>query len=135
MKPMTASHAEDELTQLANRLAHWRQGRAIRRARIPQALGDQAVALTGVLPTSRVARRLGLCPNDLKKRCGAAPAAPALEALPTALSFVEVSAASSWLATSAEVELHKPDGARMRIAYHEPQPSLAALVRTFLETP
>jgi hypothetical protein len=135
MKPMTASHAEDELTQLANRFAHWRQGRATRRARIPQALWDQAVALTAVLPTSRVARRLGLCPNDLKKRCGAPPATPAPEALPTALSFVEVTAASSWLVTSAEVELHKPDGTRMRIAYHEPQPSLAALVRTFLETP
>jgi hypothetical protein len=135
MKPMTASYAEDELTQLANRFAHWRQSRATRRARIPQALWDQAVSLTAVLPTSRVAKRLGLCPNDLKKRCGAPPATPAPEALPTSLSFVEVSAASSWLATSAEVELHKPDGTRMRIAYHEPQPSLAALVRTFLETP
>jgi hypothetical protein len=135
MKPMTALHAEDELTQLANRFAHWRQSRATRRARIPQALWDQAVSLTAVLPTSRVAKRLGLCPNDLKKRCGAPPAAPAPEALPTALSFVEVTAASSWLTTSAEVELHKPDGTRMRIAYHEPQPPLAALVRTFLETP
>jgi hypothetical protein len=135
MKPMTASYAEDELTQLANRFAHWRQSRATRRARIPQALWDQAVSLTAVLPTSRVAKRLGLCPNDLKKRCCTPPAAPAPEALPTTLSFVEVTAASSWLATSAEVELHKPDGTRMRIAYHEPQPSLAALVRTFLETP
>jgi hypothetical protein len=134
MKPMTTSQAEDELTQLANRFAHWRQSRATRRARIPQALWDQAVALTAVLPTSRVAKRLGLCPNDLKKRCCAPPATPAPGALPTALSFVEVTAASSWLATSAEVELHKPDGTRMRIVYHEPQPSLAALVRTFLET-
>ena len=135
MKPMTTSQAEDELTQLANRFAHWRQSRATRRARIPQVLWDQAVSLTAVLPTSRVAKRLGLCPNNLKKRCCAPPATPAPEALPTALSFVEVSAASSWLATSAEVELHKPDGTRMRIAYHEPQPSLAALVRTFLEAP
>jgi hypothetical protein len=135
MKPMTASYAEDELTQLANRFAHWRQSRATRRARIPQALWDQAVSLTAVLPTSRVAKRLGLCPNDLKKRCCAAPAAPALEGLPTALSFVEVTAASSWLVPSAEVELHKPNGTHMRIAYHEPQPSLAVLVRTFLETP
>ena len=47
MKAMTASHAEDALTQLANRFAHWRQSRATRRARIPQALWDQAVALTG----------------------------------------------------------------------------------------
>jgi hypothetical protein len=135
MKPMTASHAEDALTQLANRFAYWRQSRATRRARIPQALWDQAVALTAVLPTSRVAKRLGLCPNDLKKRCCTPPAAPAPEVLPPALSFVEVTAASSWLATSAEVELHKPDGTHMRIAYHEPQPSLAAVVRTFLETP
>jgi hypothetical protein len=134
MKPMTTSHAEDELTQLANRFAHWRQSRATRRARIPQALWDQAVSLTAVLPTSRVAKRLGLCPNDLKKRCCAPPATPTPGALPTALSFVEVTAASSWLATSAEVELHKPDGTRMRIVYHEPQPLLAALVRTFLET-
>ena len=135
MKPMTTSQAEDELTQLANRFAHWRQSRATRRARIPQALWDQAVALTGVLPTSRVAKHLGLCPNNLKKRCCAPPATPAPGALPTALSFVEVTAAPSWRATSAEVELHKPDGTRMRIVYHEPQPSLAALVRSFLETP
>jgi hypothetical protein len=135
MKPMTASHAEDELTPLANRFAHWRQSRATRRARIPQALWDQAVSLTAVLPTSRVAKRLGLCPNDLKKRCCAPPAAPAPETLPTTLSFVEVTTASSWLVTSAEVELHKADGTRMRIAYHEPQPPLVALVRTFLETP
>ena len=135
MKPMTASHVEDALNQLVNRFAHWRQSRATRRARIPQTLWDQAVALTAVLPTSRVAKCLGLCPNDLKKRCCAPPAAPTPEALPTALRFVEVTAASSWLATSAEVELHRPDGTRMRIAYHEPQPRLAALVRTFLETP
>jgi hypothetical protein len=55
--------------------------------------------------------------------------------LPPALSFVDVTAASFWPATSAEVELHKTDGTRLRIAYHEPQPPLAALVRAFLETP
>jgi hypothetical protein len=135
MKAMTASHAEDALTQLANRFAHWRQSRATRRARIPQVLWDQAVSLTAVLPMSRVAKRLGLCLNNFKKRCCAPPAAPAPEMLLPALSLVDVTAASSWLTTSAEVELHKTDGTRLRIAYHEPQPPMAALVRAFLETP
>jgi hypothetical protein len=135
MKAMTASHAEDALTQLANRFAHWRQSRTTRRARIPQALWDQVVSITAALPMSRVAKHLRLCPNDLKKRCCASPADPAPEVLPPALSLVEVTAASSWLTTSAEVELHKPDGTRLRIACHEPQPPLAALVRALLETP
>ncbi len=88
-----------------------------------------------MLPISRVAKRLGLCTTALKKRCAATPAAPTTEAFPTALSFVEVTATSSWLTTSAEVDLQRADGARMRILYHASPPPLVALVQTFLETP
>lgn len=135
MKTMTHAHAEHELTQLANRFAHWRQSRGTPRARIPQALWNHAVSLSAVLPISRVATRLGLCTTALKKRCAATPADPTPEAFLTTLRFVEVTATSSWLTPSAEVDLQRTDGARMRIIYHESPPPLAALVQTFLETP
>jgi len=50
---------------------------------------------------------------------------------------VEVPAASAWsLAPSqTEIELHRADGARLWIRSPEPQLSLAAVVRTFLERP
>ena len=133
MKIMTSSHAEDELTQLANRFAHWRQNRPTPRSRIPQPLWEQAAALTETLSISRVAKHLGLCTTDLKRHCSAHAATS--ESFPTAMKFVEVTAASSWVSTSAEVDLQRPDGTRMRSTYHDPQPSLAVLVQTFLETP
>lgn len=52
------SHAEHELDQLVGKCKHWRQTRTHPRDRIPQALWDQAVALTAVLPPSRVAKHL-----------------------------------------------------------------------------
>ena len=54
-----------------------------------------------------------------------------------ALAFVEVPATPArTLPTAAiELELHRPDGARLRIAAQEPQLPLLAMVRAFLETP
>jgi hypothetical protein len=135
MNPMTVPSAADELAPCATRWAHGRQRRAIRRARRPQALWDHAVAFTGVRPPSRVARRLGLCPHALQNCGGAAPAAPALEAWPTARSGVEVIAAASALATSAALARHTPAGPRRRLAYPAPPPSLAAWGRTVVATP
>jgi len=50
---------------------------------------------------------------------------------------VEVPAVPAWpLPISViEIALHRSDGARLRIAAHETQLSLTALVRTFVETP
>ena len=51
-------HAEHELANLAQRFAHWRAHRISPAEPIPEPLWDQAVALTAVLPRSRVAKRL-----------------------------------------------------------------------------
>ncbi len=136
MKRIAHAHAEQALTQLAAQFDHWRHHRATRRERIPQCLWEQAVALTAVLPLSRVAKCLRVSWQDLHQHC-AAYHAPAVEPSSTALSFVELPATPAWpLPTlSAEVELQRPDGARLRMHSHEPQPPLVALVRTFLETP
>ncbi len=96
MKTMTHSHAEYELTQLANRFAHWRQNRPTPRARIPQPLWDHAVSLTQALPISRVAKHLGLCRTDLKRHCSANLTVAADDQLSATVSFIEVTAASSW---------------------------------------
>jgi hypothetical protein len=136
MKSITHAHAEQELTQLAARFDHWRDHRATRRERIPQALWEQAVALTTVLPLSRVAKCLRVSWRDLHQHC-AAHHTPALEPSSTALRFVELPATPTWPMPTftAAVELQRTDGTRLRIDYYEPQPPLVALVRTFLETP
>ena len=136
MKRIAHAHAEQELTQLAAQFDQWRDHRATRRERIPQGLWEQAVALTTVLPLSRVAKCLRVSWQDLHQHC-AAHHAPAVGSSSTALGFVELPATPAWPLPplSAAVELQRPDGARLRMHSHEPQPSLVALVRTFLETP
>jgi hypothetical protein len=56
MKHIAPTQAEQALTQLAVQFDHWRHRRVTRRERIPQSLREQAVALTTVLPLSRVAK-------------------------------------------------------------------------------
>lgn len=134
MKIVTNPHAEQELARLAERLNHWRQRRTTPAEPIPQALWDHAVALTAVLPRSRVARRLRLSGQALKQHCATQHTAPSANTHP-AVDFVELTAPPSWplVTLSAEIDLQRADGTRLRIHYHEPQPPLEALVRTFLE--
>jgi hypothetical protein len=136
MKRIAHAHAEQELVQLAARFDQWRDHRATRQERIPDALWEQAVALTTVLPLSRVAKCLRVSWRDLHQHC-IAPHAPAVEPSSIALSFVELPATPAWPMPplTAAVELPRPDGARLRMHCHEPPPPLVALVRTFLETP
>ena len=90
MHLMSSAHAEQQLAQLANQFAHWRQSRTTRFEHIPAPLWEQAIELSQVLPLAQVAKRLRLRGSDLKKRCGAPPA-PGVGATPsTALGFVEV---------------------------------------------
>jgi hypothetical protein len=127
MTMLPPSHAEDELRHLAQQFTQWRQSRTTSRGRLPPPLWAQAVALTHVLPLSRVAKRLGLCPQRLRKRgSGTGPA------LSAALPFVEV--APIWRSPTAEVEVQRPDGTRLRILYSEAAPALAPLLQTFLES-
>jgi hypothetical protein len=135
MKTISPAQAEYQLTQVADCFDAWRQTRTTRAEPIPQALWEQAIALTALFPLTRVARRIRVSGGELKKRCAAHHAAQSAPAS-TALGFVEVPTTPVWplLASGIEIELHRPDGTRLRIHTHEPQPPLVALVRTFLET-
>jgi hypothetical protein len=136
MKTSPPAHAEQQLTDVADRFGHWRQTRATHAEPIPQYLWEQAIALTTVFSIARVATRLHVNGSELKKRCTAHHAARSTPAS-AALGFVEVTATSVWPSPTSgtEIELHRPDGARLRMHSYEPHLPLAALVRTFLETP
>jgi hypothetical protein len=137
MKTIPPAHAEQQLTHVADRFDVWRQTRTTRAAPIPYDLWEQAIALTAVFPMTHVARRLRVSGGELKKRCAAHHAARSAPASTTALSFVEVTAAPAWPSPTSgtDIELHRPDGARLRIHAQESQLSLLAVIRTFLETP
>src|SRR5262245_6987701 len=100
MQTPTPAQAEHHLTQVADRFDHWRQTRTTPAEPIPPTLWEQAIALTALVPITRVARRLHVSGGELKKRCAAhheglaAPTAlpPILEAPASAaaVSFVEV---------------------------------------------
>jgi len=135
MKTISPAQAEYQLTQVADCFDAWRQTRTTRAEPIPQALWEQAIALTALFSLTRVARRIRVSGGELKKRCAAHHAAQSAPAS-TALGFVEVTATPVWPhpTEEIEIELHRADGTRLRIHAHEPQPPLVALVRTFLET-
>ena len=137
MKTPTPAQAEYHLTQVADRFDHWRQTRTTPAEPIPPALWEQAIALTAIVPITRVARRLRVSGGELKKRGAAHHAAPSTPGATVALDFVEVPAAPVWPrpTTPIEIELHRPDGTRLRIAAHETPLSLLTLVQTFLEAP
>ena len=90
-----------------------------------------------MFPITRVATRLRVSGGELKKRCTAHHAALATAMSTAAPGFVEVPATPVWaLPTSAiELELQRPNGARLRVAAPESQLPLLAVVRAFLETP
>jgi len=134
MPLMPPTQAEEHLRDVAQQFAQWRQSRANPRGdRIPEPLWAEAVMLTEVLPLSRVARQLGLKPHALKRRRGdpGSTARPARPQCPAA--FVEVPA-DAWRPVTTEVEVHRPDGTRLRITYSDPSPALVPLLQTFLET-
>jgi hypothetical protein len=137
MKTMTHAQAEHELTAVADRFDAWRQTRSTRVEPIPPHLWEQAIALTMMLSITRVARRLRVSGGELKKRCATHHAALAPSTSTAALGFVEVPAAPVWAfpPSAIELELHRPDGTRLRVAAQEPQLPLLAVVRAFLETP
>ena len=68
MAIQTPLHVEHQLDQLAGQFAHWRQTRPHPHSPIPAELWAHAVALTAVVPPSRVAQQLRLRLADLKKQ-------------------------------------------------------------------
>ena len=128
----TLLHADHQLDQLSGQFEHWRQSRSHSHDRIPEHLWDQAVALTSTLSVSRVAKHLKLGGSDLKQQIAKRQGPTTI---PRAPGFVEVPSlpAQHLGLGSLEVELHRTDGARLRI--HSPDASLplAAIVHCFLE--
>jgi len=134
MTIQTPLHAEHQLDQLAGQFAHWRQTRPHPHSPILPELWAHAVALTAVVPPSRVAKQLRLRLADLKKQIAIRHAAPTAMP-PTSLGFVEVPLPPSRPQNPAatQIELHRPDGTRLCIHAPESTLPLAALVRAFLE--
>ena len=130
MSLLSPVQAEESLMHLTHQFAQWRQSRMTSRGRIPEPLWAQAVMLAQVLPCARVAKHLGLTPQALKRRRDA----PGSVLAPTPSSpfphFVEVSTA--WRSPTAEVEVQRPDGTRLRITYSDPAPALVPLLQIFL---
>lgn len=130
MKIESPLHVEHQLDQLAGQFEHWRQTRRHPGERFPQALWDQAVALTATLPPARVAKQLRLRLIDLKKQMAAPHAVPSLP-----LGFVEVPSAPAGPQATAvtQLELARADGTRLCL--HTPLSPLLldALVRAFVE--
>lgn len=130
MQPLSPAHAEEVLTQLTHHFAQWRQRRPTPRSRIPAGLWARAVALTATFSVSRVATQLGLTPSALKRQRDALQGTAAPTALSQPPQFVEVTPA--WRTSATEVEIQRPDGARLRITYNDAAPALVPLLQTFL---
>ena len=132
MPSLSPTQAEEALVHLTHQFAQWRQSRRTPRGRIPQELWAQAVALTTILSVTRVARQLGLTSHALKRRRERVNGTPTTLPSPQGLHFVEV--APAWRTSATEVEIQRPDGARLRITYSNPSPALLPLLQTFLES-
>ena len=137
MKTMAPAHAEQQLTHVADRFDHWRQTRTTPAEPIPHYLWEHAIAFTTVFSVARVATRVRVRGGELKKRCAAHHAALSTPASATARECVAVITTPSWPSPTAgtEIELHRADGARLRMHSHEPHLPFATRVRTFLATP
>jgi hypothetical protein len=131
MKIATPLHTDHQLDQLAGQFEHWRRTRSHPAERIPKRLWKQAAALARVLPYSRVAQHVRVSPSDLKKHM----TTPRDSQSATSPRFVEVPPllAGSPATQVIEMELERPDGARLRLRYSEATSSVATLVQAFLE--
>jgi hypothetical protein len=129
MTHLTPLQAEEHLQHVAEQFTQWRQSRPTPRGcRIPAALWTEALTLAEVLSVTRVARHLQLKPQALNRRRGETGTKPPSPSAP----FIEV-APPPWRSCTAEVEVQRPDGTRLRITYSEASPVLVPLLQTFLE--
>jgi len=133
MARLPLAQVEEHLHHVTQQFAQWRASRTTPRGRIPQPLWAQAIALTQHLPLTRVAQQLGLTPQVLKRRGEAMRTVALAGPAPGPAHFVEVQA-PAWRTTTAEVEVQRADGTRLRITYSDSVPALVPLLQTFLET-
>lgn len=133
MSRLPLAQVEEHRHHVTQQFAQWRASRTTPRGRIPQPLWAQAIALTQHLPLTRVAQQLGLTPQVLKRRGEATPAVALAPLAPCPAHFVEVQA-PAWRTATAEVEVQRADGTRLRITYRDSVPALVPLLQTFLET-
>jgi hypothetical protein len=127
-------HVDDQLDQLSSQFACWRQSRSHPHERIPDPLWEQAVALTSTLSPSRVAKHLRLRGNDLKKQIAKRQGqAAAPRPAPSGFGEVPTPSGQPQGRGSMEVELYRPDGARLRLHVPDASLPLAAIVQSFLE--
>jgi hypothetical protein len=133
MTQLPLAQVEEHLHHVTHQFAQWRASRATPRGRIPQPLWAEAITLARQLPLTRVAKQLGLTPQVLKRRRD--EARPVAVTPPTFCPphFVEVQA-TAWRTSTAEVEVQRTDGTRLRITYSAAVPALVPLLQTFLET-
>ena len=130
----TPLHPAHQLDRLAGQFEHWRRTRSHPSERIPHRLWQQAAALAQVLPHCRVAQRLRLSPNDLKKHMVTQrDSKPTASLTPSPCVAVPPTPAWSPATVAMEVELERPDGARLRLRCPESTSPVAAVVRAFLE--
>jgi hypothetical protein len=131
MTLLSPAQAEAHLSHVTQQFVQWRQSRTTPRgSRIPEPLWAEAVTLAEVLPLTRVANQLGLKPHTLNRRRrehGGTPVSTVPPRPSHTPPFGEVSAAA-WRSVTAEVEVHRPDGTRLRLPYHAAAPPLAPLV-------
>jgi len=135
MTIQTPLHAEHQLDQLAGQFAHWRQTRPHPHSPIPPELWAHAVALTTVIPPSRVAKQLRLRLADLKKQMVARRTALSPAVPPTSPGFVEVppAPARAQAAPTIQLELSRPDGTRLCLHAPAAMLPLDAVIRAFVE--
>jgi hypothetical protein len=135
MTIQTPLHAEHQLDQLAGQFADWRQTRPHPHSPIPPDLWAHAVALTTVIPPSRVAKQLRLRLADLKNQMVARQAALPPAGPPPAPGFVEVppAPARAQAAPTIQLELSRPDGTRLCLHAPAALLPLDAVVRAFVE--
>ena len=131
MKMETPLHTDHQLDQLACQCAHWRRPRSPPAERLPKRLWKQAATLARVLPSRRVAPHVRVSPSELKKpmatpRDSQPAPSPRCVAVPPTL-------AGSPATQVMEMELERPDGARLRWRCSESTSSVTAWVQAFLE--
>ena len=130
MKMETPLHTDHQLDQLAGQFAHWRRPRSPPAARMPKRRWKQAAALARGLPSRLVAQHVRVSPSDLKKPMATprdsqpAPSPRCVDVPPTL--------AGSPATQVMEMELERPDGARLRWRCSESTASVTAWVPAFL---